>query len=364
MITHRPSLLFSPGPFNVAVGGVPTYSLALHHAFLSLGVGSAVIAGLHRCPSLNEIPHVVGRYSSDFKGRRQLNEAAYLALCASLRPKVRHDLFYERPLKGGFRAVTVYDLMHLRYPEVLKTAFRDTFKIAVESANCICCISNATRDALVEYLPRVESRVYVTPMGVQRTTDPLEEIRRDPSLILYVGRRSSYKNWQVLVDAMRDKRLSHTTLISVGGGALSSDERALLTNALGGRWRWVQASEAELDVLYRRAATLVVPSREEGFGLPILEAMSRGCPVIISRVPALLEAAGPTAVVFNADSAEDLAEAILVASDPCHRIATQEGRRQWTDEHSWDETARRTVAAYTSAGSDLSERCSAVGPYA
>jgi len=257
-------------------------------------------------------------------------------LLRRLRPALAH-FQHALPLACPCPAVvTVHDVSFEREPALMPLADRLTFRFvvrrAVRRAERVLAVSERTRRDLLELYALSPERVVVTPNGVDPAFAPGDG---PDSYALFVGAIQRRKDPLAAAGAARDAGLR---LIVVGP---RKDERlARELEAAGAEVRGYVQKE-ELAALYRRAACLVLPTRYEGFGLPVLEAMASGTPVVAAPDPAVREVAGD-AVVY-ADSA-GLAAAVrtAVAERPRLAAAGLDRARRFT----WEETARRTLAVY------------------
>jgi glycosyltransferase involved in cell wall biosynthesis len=233
--------------------------------------------------------------------------------------------------------VTVHDLSFERDPSVMGRRHRTIFRVvvprAVRHAARVLAVSQRTKDDLVELYGLEPHRVVVTLHGVDPSFSPGPS--GPDSYLLFVGAVQHRKNPLAAAEAASQVGLR---LVVVGP---SRDDA--LVHALERRGADVRGyvSKDELVELYRGAAALVLPSRYEGFGLPVLEAMASGTPVVAAPDAALREIADDAAVFVEP---ADLAAGIRRALDDRDRLVTAGLRR--AAHFSWDETARRTLAVY------------------
>jgi glycosyltransferase involved in cell wall biosynthesis len=172
-------------------------------------------------------------------------------------------------------------------------------------------------------------------------------------VLLSVAQKRSYKNQQAVIRALAALPDPTATLVLPGAPTPYEDELRALAAELGVADRvrfpnWV--SDAELEGLYALATVLVLPSRIEGFGLPVLEAMGRGLPVVCSRTTALGEIAGDAALLVDPDDQADIDAAVArVVADATLRERLTEAGRAHAAAFTWRGTADETVAAYRRA---------------
>lgn len=180
-------------------------------------------------------------------------------------------------------------------------------------------------------------------VGVGDVDDALSRLGVREPFLLHVGTAEERKGTDTLLSAfsLARARRPDLELVLVSPGGWGRLEPVPGSRALGA------VDDADLDALYRRASALVYPSRHEGFGMPVLEAMARGCPVIGSIATAIPEVAGDAALLVDPEDPAGLAEAIGTVvgdMDVRHRLVGA-GRRR-AEEFSWDASAEAHAAAY------------------
>jgi glycosyltransferase involved in cell wall biosynthesis len=231
--------------------------------------------------------------------------------------------------------------------------FRDYKRQCIHAADAVICISETTRQDLLDEYGLSPAVAFVVPLAcseVFRELGPNEEYSGgvEGPFLLYVGGRGIHKNFGRLIEAYSTWSLCHeVSLVVVGSSWSRSEIHDLAEAGVRDEVRLLaDVSDRRLRQLYNHALALVYPSLYEGFGIPLLEAMSCGCPVIASRIPSTLEVAGRYALYFEPTEVEDLRTAL--------DQALYRGREPWrvalgtalVRQYSWDETATRTLGVY------------------
>lgn len=280
------------------------------------------------------------------------------------------DLFHAPAyVASAFTAVpavlSLYDLDALEHPELCRGDNRWHYRFAIPAgarkASRVIVPSATTRREVARHLPEVYRRTVVVPLGVERHyahADPADaevqaRYRLPDEYLLWVGNVEPKKNVEVLIKALhvlksRGERVPHLVL----AGDLSWGTRAVmqqfLASGLEGHVTFLGAvPDADLPAIYRGAKLFCFPSLTEGFGLPPLEAMAAGVPVIVSDAEALQETSGKAASIVPANAPEAWADEIrrLLTDEELrqHRIATGRSRAA---EYTWQRCAIQTVAIY------------------
>jgi glycosyltransferase involved in cell wall biosynthesis len=293
-----------------------------------------------------------------------------LALACELLPlglDVLHSPDFIPPLNGCYRSViTIHDLAFLRYPRFLtadaRRYYNNQIASAVKRAERIIAVSRATRDDVLDLLGVPPDRVTVIyeAAGEQFRPLPTEDVVRitgryslPPGYILFVSTIEPRKNVDGLLRAyaqLGDALPDAPPLVLAGKRGWLYEDTLALVETLGLRRRviWLETFDyADLPAIYGGAAAFCLPSFYEGFGLPPLEAMACGTPVVVSQRASLPEIVGNAALLIEPDDPGSIAAALSrVLTDT--GLATHlrsEGLRR-AAQFSWHQAAEQTLAAY------------------
>ncbi len=255
------------------------------------------------------------------------------------KPDVYHGLSHELPFgieKSGIRSVvTIHDLIFIRYPRLYtpvdRYIYRKKIQSACKSTNRIIAVSRQTADDIVEYFGTNPSRIDVVyqscnPGFMQDIDDERKQFIRDKyqlpdHYILSVGNIEERKNSLTLIKAVHSAKIDMPVVI-IGRKTkyYRKVKKYIDDNRLTAIHILDTISNEELPSIYRMADIFVYPSLSEGFGIPIIESLFSGTPVITSKGGCFPEAGGPDSVYVNALDDEELADAIKkVLSDSALR---------------------------------------------
>lgn len=272
---------------------------------------------------------------------------------------VFHPTYYHPYFLGYLRnrpyVLTVYDMAHEVYPDCFAANDRtaDWKRTVIRQASRIIAISEFTRQELMRLYGLDGTNIDVVHLASSfwsRGNIASEKVRQLGSYILYVGTRSRYKNFDMFIRAMAPllRRDPAVRIVCAGGGDFDSAELALIASQqLSGRLLQVGASDGELAQLYAGAKVFVFPSLYEGFGIPVLEAFSCGCPVIVSNTGSLPEVAGNSGVVVDASDESELLKSVehVLNDDEFRSELIMKGYNR-AAHFSWDRVACETVEVY------------------
>lgn len=282
-------------------------------------------------------------------------------------PSMVLPLFKPRSCKY---VVTILDISNTKYPEAYtfftRLYLRVFVYLAQKKADKIIVISESTKKDLVEYYNINPQKITVTYLAASSDFKPiterkrLEEVKAKYSLpdkfILFIGLLNPRKNirrlilaFQKIMDKIPDYRL---VIVGKKGWLFDDIFKEVNDQRLEKRVIFVgYVQQEDLPVFYTLASVFAFPSLYEGFGIPILEAMSCGCPVLTSNVSSMPEVAGNAGLLVNPTSVEEIAAGILklLSDDGLRKDCVQKGFVQ-ARRFSWERCARETLELYRSMG--------------
>jgi len=253
--------------------------------------------------------------------------------------------------------VSIFDLSYLKYPELFKKKDLYQLKIwgrySIKRAKAVITISESSKNAIIEEYKLASDKVHVVYPGIKELinnreinmTDLQKKYGIKKNFILFVGTIQPRKNIARMVEAI--SQIPELELIVVGKkgwqyeGILDSPRKFGVEN----RVKFLEfVPDEELSELYKNAICFVLPSLYEGFGLPILEAMKYGCPVVTSNTSSLPEAGGDAALYFDPEDSSDIAEKIkkLLSDDKLREDMIEKGYKQ-AKKFSWEKAAKETL---------------------
>ena len=272
------------------------------------------------------------------------------------------------PNHSGKKVVTIHDLSVFRFPEHHPEKRVKFMSIevpkALECADAVIAISEFTKHELLEYFPFVECKVHVVPNGANKPasleftnndTATLEKLSLEKgSFFFCVSTIEPRKNLSILVDAylkLPEDTRERNPLVLVGGNGWKSDKlMEQIHSARESNVRYLGYVDQDvLQSLYKSARAFVFPSLYEGFGLPAIEAMAYGLPVVCASSTAVSEVCSGDALEFSGDSSgqlSDILQSLAVNEELRAHLSAASYKR--AAEYSWDRCCKETVSVYRS----------------
>lgn len=293
----------------------------------------------------------------NFKGKRFMMVKINQILSSHKYIYANHDIFhptyydsyYLRFKKRKPTALTCHDLIHEKFLLNDRRTISNKRK-TISEADIIFTVSNNTKSDLIEYYQVPEDRIFVTHLASSLPYLDLKYLRPPKEYILFVGHRDSYKNFSFFIKAVSPLLIKNKSIkvYCAGGGRFSKKELQLFNELkVIESLRYFPILDDNLTKLYAEAIAFFFPSIYEGFGIPILEAMSCGCPVAASKTSSLPEVAGDAAVFFDPyDSESILSTAEMLYNSNSIRDSLIERGRLRCSEFSWKKTTEATLEGY------------------
>jgi len=265
---------------------------------------------------------------------------------------IYHSSLYRIPKRPrGPVVVHVYDMIHELFGNNLKIK---TFKKkSFDAANLIVSISESTKKDLCELYSINPEKVIVAYPGVSSAfCSSITKGDNKRPYMLYVGARSyNYKNFDFLLNTFIDRKyFLDFDLILVGGEKdLTPQQKEKIKNTIrGGNWLKQEfCDDQKLANLYSNASVFIYPSLYEGFGIPLIEAMACGCPIITSNISSIPEVVGDTALLFNPKDPKDLAKQIdKIINDRFISMNLIKKGKIWAQQFTWEAMAGTVYKGY------------------
>ena len=285
-------------------------------------------------------------------------------------PNIIHGTDYRvYPYKKSLKAISIYDLTFIKYPNyidsVVKT-YSKRLKKCLQWTDIILTISTSIKKDIIDYLDVNPEKIYVTHLASRYDRDRLsaeyiEKLKRyidydfEQPYILFVSTIEPRKNIIALISAfnyLKEKYQIDRNLVLIGrkGWRYEPIFEAIEKSPWKSQIYYLNyLSDELLSLFYSQADLFVYPSHYEGFGLPVLEAMTLGCPVVTSNTSSLPEVTGDAAILIDPNEPIDLAYGILkVISDRQLRCDLIQKGKKRAKLFSWERTAIETLKAYRS----------------
>ena len=272
-------------------------------------------------------------------------------------PDIIHETYYSPKTIGSkkpIRVITVHDMIHEIFPDNFskKDPTIDFKKNAISRADHLICVSENTRNDLINILGVKRDKTSVVHHGFALTASQSKIMTlKSKPFLLYVGSRGGYKNFYRFVEAYAASSvlLKEFDLLCFGGGGFRQHEINLFKELKisPDKIYHVAGDDDSLANYYKNASLFIYPSLYEGFGIPPLEAMSYGCPVICSNTSSIPEVVGEAAIFFDPYSIESIQEAMEeILFDSSSRSLVIKRGYDRINNFSWEKCARETLNIY------------------
>jgi len=312
---------------------------------------------------LNNLPYktFLGKYS--FRGKHRLLNILNKRVSKKYISKGDYNIFHPTYYDPYFVdyignkpfVLTIHDMIHEIFPEIFlpKDKASERKKLLAQKATKIIAISENTKRDIIKFLGIDENKIEVIYLGnsfnINKDDKPIN-IMTPKKYILFVGGRRGYKNFELFIKAIStllndDVKLN---VVCAGGAKFNDMEIEKLKNSkIKDKVYYYSGSDSVLAYLYQKAVAFVFPSLYEGFGIPILEAFSCGCPVIASNTSSLPEVAGDAAMYFDPTNKLSISSSIqkVIYDNNLKNQLIYKGYQR-VKEFTWEKTAKKTKILY------------------
>jgi len=320
---------------------------------------------------LNRIagPHVNKIYAA-IHGVNPVNHYTLSKIIRRINPDIYHHPHFDLPLLQHVKSVvTVHDLKYIRNPHFfpefsamkkfyMKRMIRNSARRAIR----VITASKSTKNDLIELMNISDTKIDVVYHGLEeklqvtfhqpKCTEILMRHGIDGEFIIFVGERRPHKNIPNLIQAFKIlKNYLHDNikLVIIGKKYLNYDVPESMINDAGAGQIVIADSvtDEELAIFYQQARLLILPSYYEGFGFPLIEAMSMGLPVIAANNTSMIEVVGNAGLLVDPDSPDDMAAAMIrLLKDDADRQKLIKAGFERVTEFNWDRSAMQTIEIY------------------
>ncbi len=342
---HIDGVIFSLQKF----GGITVYFREL----LSYLTGKKILTDLSiELPASRELSDLPPGLNVNVRRARTLERFRSCRVADDV--SVFHSSYYRQPARRGIpTVVTVHDFIYERFrsgPARWTHVWQK--HSAIRQAQAIICISDSTKDDLLNFVGvRSDQTVHVIPNGVGSTFMPATVVQPTVPFVIYVGERSGYKNFALVLNSLA--HLPDLELHCVGGGPLREEE--LTGCSLSVRSRVIHLgfiTDETLNIVYNQAVCLIYPSLYEGFGIPVVESMKAGCPVVSVDCKAVIEVGADALEIVRNDDPQALADAVNRLREPFYRAKKISQGLMRASLYSWARCHEDTLKVYSGLSLD------------
>lgn len=345
-------------------GGISNYFFNLYNSLKKKDLNTQIIAPLHKNFYLKQIkkdvygnylfylPKKISRFTEFFNDKMSKYHFNLY------KPDIVHNTYYfsskyNSNEKTQKEVCTVYDMINELFSinSKCKNKISNMKKNTIFLSDHIFCISNQTKNDLINLFNIDEKKISVTYLAssLKKKNFNIEK-KEFANCLLFIGSRSGYKNFDNFIKAYSISKIikKDFKILVYGGERLSKSEKELISSLnLTDKIQFINDKNYDLSYLYQNVRALIYPSKYEGFGLPILEAMENDCPVISSFGGSLKEIGGDGLVYFDPNCIEDIQNQLekLLYSEKKLNSLVEYGKIRYK-KFSWEKCATETINVY------------------
>jgi glycosyltransferase involved in cell wall biosynthesis len=345
-------------------GGISSYFTNLGLELLKKNTDINFVCPIHKNNNLKKLPNniILGKkiiYPAKINYFiSKINDNLSNIFYKNLKPDIIHKTYFSKNrINSKYKnVITFYDITHElnKTSTIINENIKSLKKNNIKFADHIICPSNRVKIDLINYFNVNESKISVTYFSSDYKKNLKPELLKNKKMqnyLLYVGNRSGYKNFENLVTAYANsERLQKDFKILVFGGekpSICGKELILKKKLPINSFKFVNGTNKDLEYFYKNVRAFIYTSTYEGFGIPLVEAMRSGCPIITSNGGALEEVGGSSLTYFDPFNVDEIQKKIedLVYSDNKLIEATIYGLKR-CDNFSWANCATKTLKVY------------------
>ena len=291
----------------------------------------------------------------------KINNFLFNLISKKYNPDIIHETYYNKDnlihFKNKIKVLTIYDLIHEKFKSKYFNQIIPSKSDIIDNVDYFICISKKTQKDFIKYYkvsPKKTSVIYLGCDHLKNNFKKFEKIRPIPEkYILFVGSRDRYKDFNILVKSIKSSnKLKNYKVVCFGGGKFSLNEKK--EYKLDKKYIHLDGDDLLLRNLYTYAEVFINTSSYEGFGIPNLEAMSLGCPVITSNIEVFKEIGGNSCLYFKCKNHIDLKNKLhkLLFNQTLKKKLIYNGYKN-SKKFTWKNCGKKTFKIYLSLFSKL-----------
>ncbi len=350
--------------FTQKYGGISRYFCSIINEFIKSEKQVKVFSPIFKNNYLLDLPKkfrkgsYISRYPIPLFFKNFVDYVCYTQINNS-NYDIVHDTYYSENIlsyRNKKKVITVYDLIHEKFNKLYKNKNLQLKEKIIQNSDAIICISENTKKDLLEYYKVNEKKIFVSYLGYDHISDnfssqSFDKLEIPNNFILFVGSRLKYKNFELFIKSYNNNKniKNDFDIVCFGGGNFSKEEIKKFDELeIKNRVHYFEGRDNFLSYLYMKAKLFIFPSQYEGFGIPLIEAMSIGCPVLASDIDVFSEICKNGVNYFKNNDSDDLSEKLsyLLYSDT-QLLSKKDLALNISKEYSWKKCSEKTYNIYS-----------------